>query len=645
MANNGSEAQVLKKSVTAEDYNVSPMQNILMHFIQPGVSTTPDLPAFWSPQRDYVLYGTLYRESMWAAAIYLAITKQVAESFEVDSDIPLRARRAQELFLGMDGGRGWVSGLSRHLQAYLLTGNGGPVEIVRASGAPGSRILGLIPLDTFRTIRTGDPDVPLLYRDRRGYLHEIKVHEAFILSDSPDQSDLWYGIGHCSSERSYNAISKLEYIERYIRDKVSGQRALALDFINGVIDTQIRDAKTAAQAEAQAKGIVQYMGSVIIALMGDTPPQHVRINLAELPDGFNRKEEFDIAILTYARSIGIPVQDLQPLSGQGLGTGAQSVVLDEAAKGQGRAAWRKDWAHAVNQYVLDDKTTFHFSEKDIRDREREAKIRIDEAGAIKTWIDTGAITPAQALQLGVDRDQLPKEFITVDVTPGDTLSDTEKPETEEVTPEETPPEIPVVPPVPETAVTKNTYPLVVKVEKDYEQETELVERIAAQGDVLQELFAQMSQTQSALNDDLRLKSESQAGALRETLSALHDTIRRVKALGGRVDGLQASASEKQRASGAVLDALRQSLAALKNVPDVDRKLLSQVAREAAEIVALKSVTTQSGQTVIRTEVVEKDEQGRPSRVRRTLANGETQLFGVQRDAEGRTQTLEAERKD
>src|SRR3990172_59641 len=191
------------------------------------------------------------------------------------------------------------------------------------------------------------------------------------------------------------------------------------------------------------------MGSVIIALMGDTPPQHVRINLAELPDGFNRKEEFDIAILTYARSIGIPVQDLQPLSGQGLGTGAQSVVLDEAAKGQGRAAWRKDWTHAVNQYVLDDKTTFYFSEKDIRDREREAKIRNDEANAIKTWIDTGAITPAQALQLGVDRDQLPKEFVTVDVTPGDTLSDTEKPETEEV------PETPVLEITPDEQQTKD----------------------------------------------------------------------------------------------------------------------------------------------------------------------------------------------
>src|SRR3990167_8611360 len=167
MADNGSGAEVLKKSVTASDYNRAPLSGIF-HFMLPGSPTAPDLPAFWSPARDHVLFNTLYRSSMWAAAISLAITKLVAQSFEVESDVPLRAKRAQELFLSLDSNRGWVGGLSKHLQGYLLTDNGGPVEIVRASGAAGSRILGLIPLDTFRAIRTGDPEIPLLYPDRLG---------------------------------------------------------------------------------------------------------------------------------------------------------------------------------------------------------------------------------------------------------------------------------------------------------------------------------------------------------------------------------------------------------------------------------------------------------------------------------------------
>lgn len=429
MANgNGANADVLNKSVTKDDYSEGPRAGGVFHFMLPSIgNASPDLHSYWSYARDWVLYSTIYRESMWAAALYIAVTKQASKSFEVESDIPKRQKDAQKLFLSFDNNRGWVGGISKHLQAYLLTGNGGPVEIVRASGAPGSKILGLIPLDPFRTVRTGDPQIPFLYSDRRGGLHEMRAHEAFIIADQPDMMDLWYGVGHCAAERAYQAIIKMEAIERYIYEKVSGKRALALDFIAGVIPTQIEDAKRTAQAESLAKGVTTYMGSTIIALSGDSPPVHVRINLAELPDGFERKEEFDLAILTYARSIGIPVQDLQPLSGQGLGTGTQSQVLDESAKGQGLATWSKAFSHASNEFALDEKTTFYFKENDIRDREREAKVRIDEATAIGTWVTMQAVTIEQARQLGVDRDQLPREFIPEDTTEGGSLSDSEKP--------------------------------------------------------------------------------------------------------------------------------------------------------------------------------------------------------------------------
>jgi len=456
----GNGTEVLVKSVTAGDYPDSPRSGIF-HFTLLGGGSAPDLPPFWSPSRDFVLYNTLLRESMWASAIGLAITKLASQDFDVESDVPERAKRAQELFLSFDSNKGWVGGLTKHLLAYLLTGNGGPVEIVRATAASGSKILGLIPLDTFRAIRTGNPEIPIIYRDRLGREHEMHTHQVFILSDMPDQADTWYGVGHPAAERAYNAIIKLESIERYLYEKVSGKRALALDFISGVLPSQIEGATTTARAESIAKGVVSYMGSTIIALAGDVAPVHVRVNLAELPDGFNRKEEFDIAILTYARAIGIPVQDLQPLSGQGLGTGTQSIVLDDAAKGMGSASWRKQWEHASNNYVLDERTTFTFRSRDMRDKEREAKVRIDEASGIKTWVDMGAINAGQALQIGVDRDQLPKEFIPVDATAGEILSDDEKPEAEAE-----PGAVPVVAPAsPAPIVSPDSLPPVTQ--KDY----------------------------------------------------------------------------------------------------------------------------------------------------------------------------------
>lgn len=429
-ASNGADGtEVIDRSVTRDDYNERPTAGAIYHFMIPalGSASSPDLPAYWTPARDYQLYSTLYRESMWAAALAIAIGKVVAMGFDVDSEVPLRAKRAQELFLNFDGGRGYVSGLQKHLQAFLLTCNGAHIEIVRASPALGSRIIGLVPLDTFRCWRTGDPDIPIIYRDRMGREHELRDYDVISLTDMPDQADTWYGLGHPAAERAYKTICKLEGIERYVLEKVTGQRALSLYFVNGVMSSNISDALNTARGEAQAKGMSVYMGAAIAGMMGDVPLSVVEIPLASLPDGFQRKEEWDIALTTYARCLGVAVQDLQPLSGQGLGTGTQSVVLDEAAKGQGLAGWRQAFEHACNEYVLDDKTTFAIQTYDIRDKEREAKVRIDEATAMQLWTAIG-LSAAQAINLGVDRDQLPPEYrIEGDLTPGEMLSDDEKP--------------------------------------------------------------------------------------------------------------------------------------------------------------------------------------------------------------------------
>jgi len=459
MANpNGNDA--LAKSVTADDYNTRAGSSVFHFMLPAGGSASPDLPGFWSFNRDYVLYSTLYRESMWAAAIGLAITKLASKDLKFKSDIPIRVKKAQELFLSFDSNKGWVGGLTKHLLAYFLTGNGGHVEIVRATSAAGSKILGLIPLDPFRCIRTGDPDIPVLYRDRLGKLHEMKDYQVFSISDMPDASDLWYGVGHCAGERAYGQIIKQESIERYVYDKVSGKRALSFYLVNGVLPGQIDEAKKSAVAESIAKGVVNYLGAVIIPMAGDVAPSMVEIPLAALPDGFNRKEETDHTILVYARSIGIAVQDLQPLSGQGLGTGVQTVVLDESAKGMGSASWIKQFEHNQNMHVLDDRTTFYFSTFDLRDKEREAKVSMDVATGVKTWVDMGAINSDQARQMGVDHDQLPKEFLEVDATPETELSDDEKPMDEsEVAP------IPVTPEVPT--------PLMEVAQKIYRDVTEL----------------------------------------------------------------------------------------------------------------------------------------------------------------------------
>lgn len=666
---NGENAEVLKKSVTANDYADGPRGGVF-HFMLPSLGgTSPDLPAYWSYGRDWILYSTIYRESMWAAALYIAVTKQASKSFEVESDIPKRQKDAQKLFLSFDNNRGWVGGISKHLQAYLLTGNGGPVEVVRATGAPGSKILGLIPLDPFRTVRTGDPQIPFLYSDRRGGLHEMRAHEAFVIADQPDMMDLWYGVGHCAAERAYSAIIKMEAIERYIYEKVSGKRALALDFVAGVLPTQIEDAKRTAQAESLTKGVTTYMGSTIIALAGDTPPVHVRINLAELPDGFERKEEFDLATLVYARSIGIPVQDLQPLSGQGLGTGTQSQVLEESAKGQGLATWNKAFAHAVNEFALDDSTTFYFRENDTRDREREAQLRINEATAIGSWVTMQAITIEQARQLGVDRDQLPREFIPKDVTAGGSLSDTEKPVDEsEVTPEDTETpvltETPVVAPVLQDgeAILKSASEIYHAIrggkgQPAYDTRVDkLIDALVTQASTKARAPDLSDPVRQSVEMAYRQMTETQGkfGEIESGIRALHTLIESsvkasastadVNALRKTLDHLREAQQAQEKRQASELERIGRSVKEVAErevkvmAPPVDVRVIEQVAQDALAL-ALPTFKHTEDLTV-KQRISKRDANGLASEVERTLASGQVDIFRVVRGSGNRIEYLE-----
>ena len=420
---------IIRRSVTKGDYTDNPRENVI-NFMVPywgseDAGLPPVPPPYWSFGRDFLLRSTLLHESMWADAVGIAVTKMASLSWEIDSDIPMRAKRAQEMYVRSLT----VKYLSKHLQDYLCTDNGAFTEIVRATKGAGSRIIGFVHLDSLRCTRTGDPDIPVIYRDKRNREHELKTHQVITMSDMPDPSETFCGVGKCAASRAYKAIYKLSVMDKYVSEKIAGKRPLEIHFVNSVSQRQLEGAVETADQEGARKGYVAYMGAVIVPLL-DANQQvgGYRVPLAELPDKFNRKEEFDIAILTYANAIGLDIQDIQPITGQALGSGAQSQVLDEKGKGKGLVSWSMEFTHEQNWDILDDRTTFAFDEEDLRDKQRSAEVSKTRADVSKTRVDALITTPEQELQVLVDLDELPKEFIQEDQTPGDKLTEDEKPE-------------------------------------------------------------------------------------------------------------------------------------------------------------------------------------------------------------------------
>lgn len=432
---------IMDKSVTAgdlQDYRGASVIRYNFQVHNPWNNTRvlpPQPPDFWSPQRDRVLRSTIYHETFWASAIYIAATKMASKSWEVEGDVPLRVKRAHELISDVDFHGGWASFCLKQIRDFLTTDNGQFFEVIRAGrGGLNSQIVGLAHLDSARCMRTGDPEIPVIYRDRKNVEHEMHDYQVVALSDMPDPGETWNGVGNCAASRAYAQIVKQAAVEGYYYEKITGRSVKNIYFVNAYNEKQIKNAIDSAKEEADQKGVIYYMGAVMVPVAGDKPVSVASVPLASLPEGWDRKQELDVTLLAYANAIGLDPQDLQPLTGQSLGTGAQSQVLDDKASGKGLATWPQSMAYALNWWVIPDMTTFLFVEKDLRDRQGEATYVKAEIDAQGVAVEKQIATPQQAMQYLVDKHIYPNEFIPTDLTPETDLSSDEKSDADEEAP-------------------------------------------------------------------------------------------------------------------------------------------------------------------------------------------------------------------
>ena len=389
---------------------------ILTSGLLEGIKGATGLPAYGTKSADAILADTPLIENMWASAVNSTLSRQVAIGFMI-SDTTNNARRidrAKQLMLDFDGSYSY--GLSRHVRDFLTTDNGAFIEIIRASNARGSRIVGLAHLDSLRTYRTNDHDYPVIYQDYRGEFHRLRHEEVIMLSDMPSARIEHRGLGMCAARRAFETILKLTAIETYVREKVSGSRNLAIHIVNGISDMQLRDALMSSQEGQSQRGFVVYKGSTIIPMLKSESPSVVTIPLAEIPDGFNADSERKDAYLRYANALGVFVGEIQPLSGQGLGTGTQTVVLEEAAEGRGMAAWRRAFTLALTHHVFPTTTTFTFASSDVRDKKMKIDTLSMASSAIRNFLDTGVLTADQVRNYLIDEGIFPKEFMQFDAT-------------------------------------------------------------------------------------------------------------------------------------------------------------------------------------------------------------------------------------
>lgn len=393
-----------------------------------GVKGADGLPAWGSVARDQILRSSRYVSGLWGSVVAKCITKVATRGYtlEDDTDSQQRLKRAKDILESY--GPGYTKGMTRGMQDYLGTNFGQVIAIERAKNAPGARITGLIHLDALRCTPTWDPEYPILYYAPHGGVFLLPAWGVIRLTDMPASDPLAYDYGQCASDRAWEAIIQDCAITTYFREKITGSRNLAIYIIRGLTYQQLNDALITSEAGREARNFIIYKGSTLIPLLSDTEVQLTEIPLASVPDGFDVDQARADIRLRMANAAGVAVQDIAPLSGQGLGTGTQSVIQDEAYEGMGLAVYPKLLSEALNSKVFPDSTTFSVFTNDLRDQKAKAEVRTIRGTDRATRIASGEITIAEARQLALDDGDLPPELLhAADATPGGTLTSDEKP--------------------------------------------------------------------------------------------------------------------------------------------------------------------------------------------------------------------------
>lgn len=428
-------SDIVQHSVTQDEQNYTKPSTgfvrMLVGYSTGGISVVlknlPDLPPFWSTQRDDILASTV-QESRWAQAVGIAVMKFCSRSWDIDGNVPfLRKERARTIVRGYD----YVGQVSRGFTDYLLRDNGWWIEIVRQSSAAGSKVLGLNYLSSARCYPTGNPDIPVIYWDRLGKYHELKQHQVIRLVDMPDGNNI-LGVGMCAARRAYNDIRNYAAVMRYRLEKMTGARPLSIYFITGVTKEQIQSATMSAREQREAEGIVAFGGAAIVPFMQRDNISQVEIPLSSLPDQFQYKDETTETDNAYANALPLVISlDIRPMTGQRAGSGAQSQVIDDHSVV--KEAVLRDFAQKINNedvwHVLPSGTSFYFVKNDLVDRKREADIVNVLVTAASTAVEKMGLNPERAVEWLSDKDVFPASWGVNSDSQSGTLDDAENVET------------------------------------------------------------------------------------------------------------------------------------------------------------------------------------------------------------------------
>jgi hypothetical protein len=412
--------KVLKRSVASTPdigNTLSPPSGSNDYVIWVGQIADAIMPWGKAPkQRDAQLRLFYPSENYLLSALLTIAGRNAAFSWKLEGKSDKLVKMAQDMLLNSNRGLGWESYITKLTVDVESQDSGAFTEIIRAGDSPTAPVINFAHLDSGRCYATGDPDKPVIYRDRLDRFHSLKWYQVWHHLEAPAPVENYqgplYGLQFCSVSRVLKAAQILKSISTYQDEKLSGRNESAIHLIRGIDVKKIEDALMQTRALADSQGLTRYIRPAMVGSHNpDAEVGHDTIELASLPPGFDLETSMKWYISAMALAFNVDYQDFAPLPSGNLGSGQQSEVLHMKSRGKGPALFMKMVEHFMNMSgILPEGVTFMFDEQDMQAESEEQTMKLSRAQERAARVASTEIDAEAARQIALDAGDLTQEI-------------------------------------------------------------------------------------------------------------------------------------------------------------------------------------------------------------------------------------------
>lgn len=377
----------------------------------------PILPPRGTKERDWQLriWDHADFNTMWQGARSGLVKKIAHIPFEI-SGPPNKVQYFQDLLGYAHFSQGYEYLLEMWGRDYLTQSYGGIFEIA-GPGDPSTQLLeaptGINHLDAGRCYVTGNPVFPVLYYSLwDGKLHKMHASRVYMIVDDPIPDERYFGLGTSALERAIAINQREVRMNQYVDARLDDMPQPGLLTLTGASNQQWEGWVAQYLRNTSSDGLGPFGRTIVVTSVDPNAGVSAEsIPFAQTPDKFDLVAYKSLDVDEICLAIGIDRQEIWELAGRGLGSGNQSQVMAEKAKGKTTGTMIAAIERFMNWAILPDDCEFEIKTKDESEQSSTATLNLQYAQTAAA-LTTAGFSKEEVARVLIEGSQTYKDAFT-----------------------------------------------------------------------------------------------------------------------------------------------------------------------------------------------------------------------------------------